>query len=299
VYLPDNECGFFRGTRFDWAGVVGRLAFGGHVFYQPWYARTDPATHDWTADDDVVAGPNTAVTGPVEEFQHPLGYEEASEGGTFVKIGVGVLRKPGESSYSPMHLYTIADAGHRSLETGADRITFTHELNEPVSGYGYSYAKTLGLTPGQPEVTLAHSLRNTGTRRIETPVYNHNFLALDGLTTGPGFLVKTQYTITSTQPPDAALARIHDREVVYLGALTGNQVVSTPLLGFGRTAADYDFRIEHDEAGVGVRVTADRPLSNAYLWSMRTTISVEPFIAIAIDPGEEFTWTLTYSYYQL
>ena len=32
---------------------------------------------------------------------------------------------------------------------------------------------------------------------------------------------------------------------------------------------------------------------------MRTTIAVEPFIAVAIDPGQAFTWTLTYTYYLL
>ena len=48
-----------------------------------------------------------------------------------------------------------------------------------------------------------------------------------------------------------------------------------------------------------MRITADRPLSNATLWSMRATMGLEPFIAIALDPGQEFTWTLTYNYYLL
>lgn len=300
VYLPDPARGFFRGTRFDWAGIIGRLDYAGHVFYQQWFAKTDPAMRDWDVDPDVVAGPNTAITGPAEEFQRPLGFDEAAAGGTFVKIGVGVLQKPsGGAAYSAFQLYEIADPGRRTVETRADSATFTHEVTEPVSGYGYAYTKILRLTPGQPELRLEHSLRNTGTRRIETVVYNHNFLALDGLTSGPGFVIKAPYDIQSARPPASALAEIRGREVVYLSELTGRQVVSTPLTGFGPTAADYDFRVEHTRAGAGVRMTGDRPLSNAALWSMRATIAVEPFIAIAIDPGQTFTWTLAYTYYRL
>ena len=50
--------------------------------------------------DDIVAGPNTAIRGPVEEFNSeggPLGYAEAAPGEGFLKIGVGVLRRRSEA----------------------------------------------------------------------------------------------------------------------------------------------------------------------------------------------------------
>jgi hypothetical protein len=302
VYLPDRASGFFRGTRFDWAGVVGRLEYANHVYYDRWFSRMDPSTRDWEVKPEVVAGPNTAITGPAEEFQGPLGFDTtAADGtGTFVKIGVGVLKKPGDgAAYSAMRLYEIADPGRRTLDTKSDSVTFTHDVQETVSGYGYSYTKTIRLTPGQPELKLEHRLKNTGRQRIETTVYNHNFLALDGMTTGAGFVVKTPYDIVSTRPPNAALAEIRGRSVVYLADLTEQQTVTTPLSGFGSTAADYDFRVEHTKAGAGVRITSDQPLSRASLWSMRTTLAVEPFLAVGLDPGQEFAWTITYTYYLL
>jgi hypothetical protein len=300
VYLPDAKQGFFRGTRFDWAGVIGRLEYANHVYYDRWFSRMDPNTRDWEVVPEVVAGPNTAITGPVEEFQQPLGYDTAAAGGLFVKIGVGVLRKPSDgSAYSPFRLYEIADAGVRTLDVTANAVTFTHSVAEPESQYGYSYTKTIRLTPGQPELKIEHHLRNTGRQRIDTTVYNHNFLALDGLTTGAGFVVKTPYEIVSARPPNGALAEIRGQSVVYLADLTERQTATTPLTGFGPTAADYDFRVEHTKARAGVRMTGDRPLSNASLWSMRTTIAVEPFIAIGLEPGQEFNWTITYTYYLL
>jgi hypothetical protein len=196
VYLPDAKQGFFRGTRFDWAGVIGRLEYANHVYYDRWFSRMDPNTRDWEVVPEVVAGPNTAITGPVEEFQKPLGYDTAAAAGLFVKIGVGVLRKPSDgSAYSPFRLYEIADPGVRTLDVTASAVTFTHSVAEPESRYGYSYTKTIRLTPGQPKLKIEHHLKNTGRQRIDTTVYNHNFLALDGLTTGAGFVVKTPYEI--------------------------------------------------------------------------------------------------------
>src|SRR6266699_196136 len=98
VYLPDATTGFYRGTRFDWSGVIGSLEYAGHNYYPQWFQRSDPSVHDFIYDGaDIVAGPCTAITGPAEEFVtngKGLGFDQAKAGETFVKIGVGVLLKP-------------------------------------------------------------------------------------------------------------------------------------------------------------------------------------------------------------
>ncbi len=33
VYLPDPEHGYYRGSRFDWAGVIASLICGGHEYF--------------------------------------------------------------------------------------------------------------------------------------------------------------------------------------------------------------------------------------------------------------------------
>src|SRR5947208_10968522 len=96
VYLPDTEKGFYRGTRFDWAGVLGEVEFSGHKVFGPWKDTHDPTNHD-----DII--------GPCEEFgnQSPLGYAEAKPGGTFLKIGVGELEKSKEEKYGFARKYKI------------------------------------------------------------------------------------------------------------------------------------------------------------------------------------------------
>jgi hypothetical protein len=50
------------------------------------------------------------------------------------------------------------------------------------------------------------------------------------------------------------------------------------------------------KTGAGVRVTADRPLANLMLWSIRAVMSVEPFVEFSVQPGETYRWTLKYRY---
>jgi hypothetical protein len=84
---------------------------------------------------------------------------------------------------------------------------------------------------------------------------------------------------------------------VYLKALRDKETVSAELQGFGTTAADYRFTIENKKTGAGMRITGDRQLAKLALWSIQTVLSLEPFIALKTEPGQEITWQYTYTYY--
>lgn len=297
VYLPDAKKGFYRGTRFDWSGVIYSLQFAGHDYYGPWFTKTDPAIHDFIYDgEDITAGPCSAITGPVDEFK-PLGFDEAKLGGTFVKIGVGALRKTESGAYDNFHLYEIADGGRWSVRRKRDSVEFTQVLNDGSSGYGYEYQKIVSLTHGQPEMILQHTIKNTGTRAIHTTVYNHNFLVLDGKGPASGLVIKVPFRIESSGPEDKSLAEVSGQEIRYLKTLTGKDTVAMSIGGFGATAADHEIRIENATLGAGMAIATDRPLESEALWSIRSVVAVEPFTAISVEPGQEFTWTTKYEYY--
>jgi len=299
VYLPDAKNGFYRATRFDWSGVIYSLQYKGHDYYGRWFQRTDPAVHDFVyKGPDIVASPCTAITGPVDEFA-PIGWEEAKPGSAFIKIGVGVLRKPAEGKYDNYRLYEIIDSGKWTIKKSRESIEFTQEVADSSSGYGYSYRKSLRLTSGKPEMVLEHSLRNTGTRAIRTSVYNHNFLVLDGQPPGPGLVITVPFQIQTGRRPNKQLAEIRGNQIVYLKALENEDVVTTPLRGFGDTPKDNEIRIENHKLGAGMRIIGDRPLSSESLWSIRAVVAMEPFVAIALEAAKEFTWKSTYSYYTL
>jgi hypothetical protein len=303
LYLPDAQNGYYRGTRFDWSGVIASLEFAGHNYYGPWFDRMDPAVHDfiYAENGEIVAGAPSASCGPAEEFStagKALGYAEAKPGETFVKIGVGALRKPDDTAYDEYRVYEIADHGRWTVRAETAAVEFTQELSE-ASGYGYRYTKTVRLVGNGPEMVLEHSLQNTGRKKIESSVYNHNFLVLDGQAPGPDFRIALPFELRSAGGPRPELAEIRGRELTYKKKLEGQESVAISLEGFGASPADYDIRVENAALRAGVRITADRPLDKLPLWSIRSVLSIEPFLAFAIEPGAEFAWNQVYSYYTI
>jgi hypothetical protein len=299
MYVPDPVNGFYKGARFDSGGIISSLVYHGHSFYGPWFTKVDPAVRDFAFDhDDIVAGAASSAMGPVEEFQTPIGYETAKAGDTFVKVGVGVLKKREDTRYAFSNPYDIVNPGKWSFKSTADSAEFTQELTDTASGISYIYRKTIRLTPGKPEMVIEHSLKNTGKQPIQSLLYDHNFMTFDRLPTGDTS-VRVPYQIKATRGPDAKSAQIAGSEFNYLKVVEAQERVTGGLQGFGPAAADYDFRIENRKAGTGIRIQGDRPLQNASIWSIRSVMAVEPFIQVAADPGKEFTWTYRYTYYTL
>jgi hypothetical protein len=300
VYLPDPERGFYRSTRFDWSGVIASLEYQGHQYYGPWFTGTDPGVRDfiYKSGTELVASPQSAITGPAEEFPTPQGFAEAKPGGTFVKVGVGVLRKKDDAAYSAYSNYDIVTTGQWEVEEGPGWISFFQTVADTQTGYAYEYRKTLRVTKGRPELAIEHSLKNTGTKPLATLQYNHNFLTLDGATTGPEFAIVTTFPIRAPKAPDAALATIRANEITFNKALAGDERVSFSLEGFGKDAKSYDLRVENRKTGAGVRITGDRPLARLPLWSIRSVISIEPFVDVATQPGQTTNWKYVYTYYK-
>jgi len=296
LYLPNAAKGFYRASRFDWSGMIYSLEYSGHQFYGPWFQRTDPKVHDFIYQgNEIVAGPCTAATGPAEEFTD-LGYNDAKPGDTFLKIGVGVLRRPDDTPYDHFKLYEVVDPGKWKTDVTPTAVEFTQQVNDPATGYGYEYRKTVRLAGSGPELAIEHSFRNTGRKPISSRVYNHNFLVLDGQAPGPDLKISVPFDIASPKPPDATLAEIRGKEIVYRKTLQGQERVMTDMNGFGAAASDYDLTIRNTKTGAGVRVNADRPLARLMLWSIRAVLSAEPFVEFAVGPGETYTWKLNYRY---
>ena len=301
LYLPDALNGFYRGTRFDWSGVVADLEYAGHSYYGPWFTGTDPGVSDfiYKGASEIIAGPCSAITGPVEEFNPALGYEDAKPGGTFLKIGVGILRKLSDQPYTQYQLYPIVDGGKWSVTKTADSVTFRQELHDASSGYGYIYTKTIRLVAGKPEMVMGQSLKNVGTRAINANVYNHNFLVFDHQPTDAAFSITFPFDLKVDLVPDPKLAVVDKKQLLYRSTLVGEDRVYFNADGFGKSADDYRFRLENSKAGMGMTITGDRPLYKLALWSIRSVIALEPFVDVSVEPGGESTWEYRYAYYKL
>ena len=287
IHLPDAQNGSYRGTRFDWAGDIYSLRYKGHEYFGRWYENHDPKVHD-------------AITGPVEEFtsngSSALGYDKAKPGETFIRIGVGVLRRPeDESAFRRFGTYEIVDPGKRTINKTAHAIDFTQEVNGP-NGYSYVYRKTVSLVRGKPEMVLVHTLRNTGREPIETSVYDHNFFVIDNEVVGPGIVVDFPFDPKAVADLKG-IAELKGRSLVYTRDLEKGESVQSEITGFSNSAKDYDFRIENRKSGAGVRIRGSHPIEKINFWCIRTVACPEPYIHMKIEPGDEATWQIIYDFY--
>ena len=130
---------------------------------------------------------------------------------------------------------------------------------------------------------IEHRALQYGSSPIKCEQYNHNFLTLDGAPVGPDFVLTFPYRIRSPSAPDIATIRGH--QIRFIRTLATHDVVSFPIAGFGDEARDYDIDIENRKIGAGLRITGSRPLTRLALWSIRSVLSVEPFIDVSIAPG--------------
>lgn len=286
LYLPDAARGYYQGTRFDWSGVIYSLKYRGHEYFGPWFEKHDPKIHD-------------AITGPVEEFKSKdagLGYEEAKAGGTFIRIGVGVVRKPEEPRYRGFNTYEIVDHGKWTVKKGKDWIEFVHVLSDG-NGYAYTYRKRISLAKSSPEMVIDHWLKNTGKKTIETSQYNHNFFTIDGQPIGPDVAIKFPFDAKAARDLKG-MAKVEGGQLVYTQDLEKGQSVFTEIQGASHVS-DYDIRIENRKAGAGVRIRGDRPISRLVFWSIKTTACPEPYVDLRAEPGQETRWKIAYEFYTL
>ncbi len=72
--------------------------------------------------------------------------------------------------------------------------------------------------------------------------------------------------------------------------------ISFLVTGFGATAQDYDFRVTDTATGAGVHVVGDQPVTRLNIFSIDKVQSIEPYIAIDLEPGQEKRWSYRYTY---
>jgi hypothetical protein len=284
LYLPDAHNGYYRGTRFDWSGIISQVEYEGHTYFDEW-----KDTHDPTVHDDIV--------GPVEEFKTrgaALGFHEAKPGEAFVKIGVGLLEKPDAANYQFSYPYKILKPGIWKTTSGADWIEFEQQFNE--SGWGYLYTKRITLTKNQPEFTIAHSLKNTASKPIETHQYNHNFFMLDRTPVGTDYVLRFPFEVLVKRDVKEWV-EAKGNELLFNRNLQDGSLF-TELEGFSADAADHEIVIENRKTGAGVKINGDRPLSMFNFWTLKRTICPEPYIELNITPGETVEWETRYLFFQ-
>jgi hypothetical protein len=261
--------------------------YKGHSYFGVWFAHYDPSIND-------------SITGPVEEFRSgeglsSVGYADAKPGDLFLKPGIGLLKKIDDKPYRFSTNYPLVDGGKRSAHLGPSSVTFRQDIKSQI-GYGYVYKKTLKLDKNQPVLEVIHELKNTGTKTIDTQIYDHDFFMLDAQPTGPGMAVHFPFVPVPAKPLTNG-GRVDGKDILFDQELQPRQAVSSYLTGYSGNVSDYDFTVENRNTGVGVEQTSDSPIAQLNFWNIRNAICPEAYIHETVAPGQTAHWTIRYRFF--
>jgi len=284
VFLPDAANGYYRSSRFDWSGIIGCASYRGHTYFGEWFDKYDPMGND-------------AVTGPAEEFRaedgKELGYAAAPAGGEFVKPGVGVLKKPTDAPYKFGFVYPIVDHGEWKVKVKARSISFTQRLRS-ATGYSYDYTKVLELDAKRPVITLRHTLKNVGSKAIDTNVYDHDFFMLDAKPVSAADVVTFGFDPVAKDPLGDA-ARIEKNQILFTATPDRRHRAQGYLTGWTGKPGEYSVHVVDTSTSVGILQTSGAPISNSYFWSTPRTICPEVYIPVHAVPGASAKWDIRYT----
>jgi hypothetical protein len=281
IYLPDPVSGFYRGPRYDPAGIVARVTTKGHVYFTNFLPIHDPA--------DVSGG-----AGLCEEFRTPLGYDEAAPGGAVIKPGVGLVRR-GSGAYSFGARLEVLEHTPWTVEPQRDRVRFLQRLS--TNGWGYEYEKVVSLGPKGAKMRIDHRMKNTGVKTIVTDHYNHHFVLIDDEPVGPSYAASFNFYHVCPSP-NTNFIRIDRNVLRVLAPLDTNQAFNMRPAGFSNHKGDQTIVVHNARTRAGLKIEARFPVSAFVTYIDSRTVSPEPFIHLDLKPGESRSWALDYTFFE-
>ncbi len=288
IYLPQAKNGFYRGSRFDWSGMIGRVTYKNHTFYRHW----DFWPHN-------AENPEHAI-GPAEEFDigNAQEFDKTPVDSAFTKIGVGKLIKKSEhKNYFFNTPYTFALQPPWAILACSTAIVFKQSIPVCKGHVSYNYSKKITLINNS--ITIHHELKNTSTDTLKSEQFSHNITIIDDDSIGPIYRVLLGFTPTITEELKKACGD--------LNALSGDTVLF--LRKFGGNASGLPFgspvvkdpknyaTVINSRTKGAVTIGASGTLAKFDLWS-RTAICPEPFVPLVVPPGKTVQWDYYIKYHE-
>jgi len=277
VMVPDQATSVYYGQRFESGGVVLQLTLDGkHTFM-----GKEPR------------GERLGGFGLIEEIgiSRAVSYEDAKEGEPFLKLGVGLLKRPKEPEYHFYPPFAEAERYPWQVTVRPDQAIFA-QVGKPFKGTAYRYEKRIVLDPNEPVLRIEHDLTNTGEKPIDTDQYCHDFFTFDGAAPGPDYVVTTAFPLDADiapKPPTAMSGQ----------TLTFTEMVKSGTYARYHGAPDSrgeQIRIRNKANGLEVAIAGDFPVATFAYYADALAASPEAYCALKVKPGKTFRWTRTYTF---
>ena len=233
-------------------------------------------------------GPGLADEFGLEGFG-VLGFTDASLGGNFVKIGVGVLTRDVPGPYRFRHPYPCRANFPTEVTAGAKELRVVQASSE-VNGYRYVYTKTYAVGADRT-LTILYQLHNDGQRPFSFEHYNHNFFRLPERDGAVGTRLEAGFDLAA---PPGGWQHVSARAVRWAGErfLTTGQFWRQPL---APAAEAHEVTMTWPD-GAGVRIEGTSPVHRFAVWLERSAVCPELFSRFSVQPGETARWSRRYQF---
>ena len=277
---------YYRGNRFTPLANVLRVAMDGRDFLH------SPVEHDPRADN---AG--LATEFDLRQWQDggPPGFVDAVEGGSFLKVGVGVLKKAGDEYgfYKPYEVVSFAPVEAEWREDGA----VFRQRCEAESGYAYRYEAEVRVRARTLEIE--YRLENSGRLAFATEQYAHNFFAFEGAgVVGPGYELEFSRPFTFEEFKSQVL-RVDGRRIRFGEGIAPRKAITSMVVPVPSPEAEEipdSVLVRHVATGMAIRSTVSRPTAQTAVHASPRYLCAEQFVRVRLQPGETATWRRTYDF---
>ena len=297
VLTPDLVRPFVGGVRFDRAGVVRRVMYRGHVFFdrilRPEVRPGDPAHFE------------SGAIGTAGEFgtTAPTGFADAKPGETFVKIGVGELRRTDTDEYGFYKTYSLVAAGtwktaFAQRDGKTFRVVQTHELHAG-RGYAYRYETVIELPRADaPLLRITRRLQNTGQKTIQTDHYTHHFAGMDTAPIGADYVLRFPFRAAASVPfdPEAVDFAVREGETVVAPRAVLTKAIYGELAGYPAKPSAHAVVVANRASKTTLHISGDRAPCAIHVWGTDRVLCPELFVPVRVVAGQETRWVTTYRF---
>jgi len=263
------------GTRFTPLAAVLRVNKAGKEYL------FNPITHDPEGDHAGLASEFDLITPG-----GPPGFADAAENGSFIKVGVGALRKTG-AQYMFWNKYPAVSLARTTVEWGTDSAHFRQSV-PPTGGYGYSLSAKVTLK--NDVIDIDWKLRNSGFKPLKTRQYTHNFFRFSEKDIGPGYAVSFPYAPQVEGLSDAQ--SLSGRAIQFAQPMSGALNANVPWpTGFGGSNA---VTVSNTSTGQSIECITSLPGIKTAVHATQKNLCPEQFIELSLAPGQEKKWQRRY-----
>lgn len=271
---PSNIADLHFSTRYSYCGYIRSIfdkVRGKELLYSP-KSVFDPFSGEGFPD----------------EFEMPVGYDEAQNGGNFLKIGVGRQIKADQKIYTNRDKHKISRVAPIGIVKNGMSVVFTQA--DALGENSYYYKKEILLSGNA--LRISHSLKNRGDKVFETLWYSHAFLPVQGaegklrieipaalnLQTDERFIVREKGAVELFVSYGISECEQTQKGICYVW--TGRDSVNIQTIYSGERTV--------------YKALGDYPLGLLQVFVNGRVISFEPKLRIKLVPEEVYDWSTEY-----